>query len=158
MNKRAQPQWSASGLLEAPLDKTWEKLLDTFSMLSPQQRRELEREGGPDVWKMSAGKQGEGRIHLEVDKKHHRVAVQGEWWYRGVYSITAHPRGSLLVYQVYNVAPGAGWWLAQLVQGPEHARTMDAQLQTLLGIIGDQLGCTATLQRAISPQATETYT
>jgi hypothetical protein len=141
MNKRTQPQWKASGILEASIDQVWEKLLDTFPMLSPQARSELERKGSPDMLKMSTGKHGEGRISLEVDKKHHSVAVQGEWWYRGVYSTKPHARGSLLVYQVYNVAPGASWWLAQLFQGPEHARKMDEQLQTLLRTIGDQLGC-----------------
>jgi hypothetical protein len=25
--------------------------------------------------------------------------------------------GSLLAYRVYNIAPGIGWWAAQLVQG-----------------------------------------
>src|SRR6266567_1317160 len=99
MNKRMQSQWSASGILEAPLDKVWEKLLDTFPMLSSQERSELERAGSPDVLKMSAGKHGEGRIHLEVDKNRHQVAVQGEWWYRGVYTLTPHTRGSLLVDQ-----------------------------------------------------------
>ena len=71
MNKRTQSPWSASGILEAPLDKVWEKLLDTFPMLSSQERSELERAGSPDVLKMSAGKHGEGRIHLEVDKNRH---------------------------------------------------------------------------------------
>ncbi len=141
MNKRTQPQWNASGILEAPTDQVWEKLLDTFHTLSPQVRSELRRAGTPDVLKMSTGKHGEGRISLEVDKKHHSVAVQGEWWYRGIYTIKPHARGSLLVYQVNNVAPGASWWLAQLFQGPEHARKMDEQLQTLLHTIGNQLGC-----------------
>jgi len=71
MNKRTQSQWSTSGILEAPLDKVWEKLLDTFPTLSSQERSELERAGSPDVLKMSAGKHGEGRIHLEVDKNRH---------------------------------------------------------------------------------------
>jgi hypothetical protein len=99
----------------------------------------------------TAGKHGEGRISLEVDKKQHRAAIQGEWWYRGVYAIDPHARGSLLVYQVYNIAPGVSWWLAQVFQGPEHARKMDAQLQqTLLRTIGDQLGCVGELQGDVS--------
>jgi hypothetical protein len=150
MNKRTQPQWRASGILEAPVDQVWEKLLDTFPMLSPQERSELAREGSPEVLKMSAGKHGEGRISFEVDKKQHGAAIQGEWWYRGVYAIDPHARGSLLVYQVYNIAPGASWWLAQVFQGPEHARKMDAQLQTLLRTIGDQLGCVGELQGDVS--------
>jgi hypothetical protein len=51
---------------------------------------------------------------------------------------------------VYNVAPGVGWWLAQLFQGPEHARKMDVQLQALLRTIGNQLGCAVEMQRPVS--------
>jgi hypothetical protein len=76
-----------------------------------------------------------------VDKVRHSIAVQGEWWYCGVHTVEPHPRGSLVVYNVYNIAPGIGWWGAQLVQGRENARTMKPQLQAGLDAIGAKLGC-----------------
>lgn len=150
MNQRTQSPWSVSGILEAPLDQVWEVLFDTLPGLPSQVRRELERDGHPEVLTMSAGSPGEGRIHLKVDKRQYRVAIQGEWWYRGEYSLTQHPHGCLLVYQVYNIAPGTSWWLAQLFQGPQHARKMETQLQTLLRSIGEQLGCTEAVRHADS--------
>jgi hypothetical protein len=150
MNKRAQTKWRVAGLLEASPDAVWEKLLDTFPMLSPQARSELARESSPDVFKLTTGEQGAGRITIEVEKRQHQVALQGEWWYRGVYSLQPHARGSLLIHQVYNIAPGAGWWAAQLVQGPAHARKMEEQFQSLLNTIGNQLSCVVELQRAAS--------
>lgn len=148
MNHRIEAQWSVSGLLEAPHDQVWEALLGALPMFSSETRHELAREGSPDVLKMRVANPLGGHIQLEVEKRQHRVAIQGEWWYRGVYSLTPHPQGCLLVYQVYNVAPGMSWWLAQVVQGPQHARKMETELQALLRTIGDTLGCRGAVQRA----------
>jgi hypothetical protein len=159
MNKRIQPQWRTSGIIEAPASKVWKNLLDTFPMLSPKQRSELDQksslhsfrqEDNPDVFKTSVGKHNEGRIYLEVEQKQYRIVIQGEWWYRGEYIIKSHTRGTLLLYQVSNIAPGASWWLAQLVQGPQHARSMAEYLQTLLHTLANQLGCATELQPIIS--------
>ncbi|MEO5952540.1 MAG: hypothetical protein ABIQ44_08770 [Chloroflexia bacterium] len=62
-------------------------------------------------------------------------------WYRGVYSVEAGEEGSLVTYSVHNVAPGVGRWAAQLVQGPQHARTIKDDLSKLLKAIGARLGC-----------------
>jgi len=37
------------------------------------------------------------------------VAVQGDWWYRGEWTVSPHPEGSLLVHRVYNVAQWLRW-------------------------------------------------
>jgi len=37
------------------------------------------------------------------------VAVQGDWWYRGEWTVSPHPKGSLLVHRVYNVAEWLRW-------------------------------------------------
>jgi Polyketide cyclase / dehydrase and lipid transport. len=37
------------------------------------------------------------------------VAVQGDWWYRGEWTVSPHPDGSLLVHRVYNVAQWLRW-------------------------------------------------
>jgi hypothetical protein len=148
MNHRTQAQWSVTGVVEAPPDQAWQALLDTLPMISPQTRRELARDASPDFVKMLVENPGGGHSQLEVNKRQHRVAIQGEWWYRGVYSLTPHPQGCLLVYQVYNVAPGMSWWLARVVQGPQHARKMKAELQALLRAISDALGHSAATRRA----------
>ncbi|MFO7250169.1 MAG: hypothetical protein DIU60_005380 [Actinomycetes bacterium] len=37
------------------------------------------------------------------------VAVQGDWWYRGEWTVAPHPEGALLVHRVYNVARRLRW-------------------------------------------------
>ncbi|MEU7899768.1 hypothetical protein AB0B45_43835 [Nonomuraea sp. NPDC049152] len=37
------------------------------------------------------------------------LAHQGGWWYRGEWSVAPHPRGSLVVHRVFNVADRLRW-------------------------------------------------
>lgn len=127
-------------MVEAPIEKVWEVLLDA-NPLSSTDKSDIFHADESEIYKTSTGKPGEGKITIEVDKKHHSIAIQGEWWYRGVHTVEAHERGSLLVYRIYNVAPGGTWWLAQLVQGPEAARGMRKTLQDLLNTMGARLDC-----------------
>lgn len=145
MDRRAQTQWSASGVVEAPVEEVWEALLNVSPFLSPTGWREMALQPDVQPFTIAVGEPGEGRLNLEVDKQHHSFAVQGEWWYRGVHSVEPHTRGSLLVYRVYNVAPGASWWLAQLVQGQNHARDLKEQFRKTLRAVGERLGCDAKL-------------
>jgi hypothetical protein len=143
-DKRSQPQWSASGVVEAPVNDVWQALLEADAALTPADRTAIAHDRSGQFTK-TTGQPGQGRIHVEVDSARRSIAIQGEWWYRGVHSVESHERGSLLTYRVYNVAPGIGWWAAQFVQGAQHARTMDGQVQVLLRAIGQKLGCDAYL-------------
>ena len=135
-------QWSVSGIVEAPVERVWDALVESNPYLSAADRATIAHS---ETFTTSAGKPGEGRATVEVDRRRHQIAVQGEWWYRGVHSVEPHLRGSLVTYEVYNVAPGIGWWAAQLVQGRANARTMASQLQSLLNTIGQWLGCKVSL-------------
>jgi hypothetical protein len=114
--------------------------------LFPADKQAAARAAGPEPFIAAGAQPGGGRV--EVDPRQHRIAVQGEWWYRGEYTVEPHPRGSLVVYRVYNIAPGAGWWVAQLDQGPGHAPSMRRPLHDLLQGIGDQLRCESSLLAA----------
>ncbi|NUR91770.1 MAG: hypothetical protein HOY71_47490 [Nonomuraea sp.] len=46
---------------------------------------------------------------MTVEKSGHTVAYQGGWWYRGEWSVLAHPEGARLVHRVYNVARRGRW-------------------------------------------------
>jgi hypothetical protein len=46
------------------------------------------------------------RLTVTVDRTARSVAVQGEWWYRGVTSVEPDPRGAQVVHQIFNVAEG----------------------------------------------------
>lgn len=116
----------------------WEALLDAHPSVSAADKLAIARQNAVQPFTVTRGKPGEGQVQIEIDTQRHYIAVRGEWWYRGVMPVAPHAQGSLLVYNVYNIAPGAGWWMAQLIQGPSHARTMrEIHLQPLLRAIGE---------------------
>lgn len=135
-----KPDWSVSGVVEAPVERVWPILLENFSSVGIDPKV-VEAYSGPQPYHTTIGKAGNGKITVEVDKVQHSILIQGEWWYRGVHTVTPHPRGSLVTYNVYNIAPGIGHWAAQWVQGREKASKMKGDLQTSLDTIGRRLGC-----------------
>src|SRR4051812_42196653 len=46
------------------------------------------------------------RMTVTVDRGRREVALQGEWWYRGVTSVEPHPLGSRVIHRIFNVAQG----------------------------------------------------
>ena len=138
MNKRSQPQWMAAGIVEAPVEKVWKVLLEINPLLSEADKQAIASQDAPLHTTSPVGK-------LEVNKQKYRITLEGAWWYRGTHSVEADVRGSQVVYGIYNIAPGVGWWMAQRVQGPQAARDMEKQLHDLLLAIGNQLECKAYL-------------
>jgi hypothetical protein len=61
------------------------------------------------------------RITVTIDRADRSVALQGEWWYRGVTSVEPDPRGSQVVHRVFNVAEGNGWAVRFASRGPLRA-------------------------------------
>lgn len=155
MNERSRAGWTATGIVEAPVEQVWQALLEFSPYLSAADRRAITSTSGPQVFSASRGQPEAGRVHIEADKKQHRLVVKGEWWYCGVHSVEPHPRGSLLAYRIYNVAPGLGWWLAQLMQGPQAASKIRGELQTLLTTIGQRLGCKVAILARLSTNRIE---
>jgi hypothetical protein len=78
------------------------------------------------------------RITVTVDRAGRSVTQQGEWWYRGVTSVEAGPRGSVVVHRIYNVAPGHGWAVRMVSRGPLNAAptTFATQLEQLSRVLG----------------------
>ena len=141
MQYPATPRWTARGLIQAAPEQAWQALLDANPSLSPAERQKIAREDDPQRFTVTAGY---ARIHLEVDKQHRHLSQEGEWWYRGVQSIEPDARGSVLVYQVVNIAPPASRWLVPLVvRGIEPQ--MRRQFEQLLQAIGNRLNCATTV-------------
>ncbi|GIE79421.1 hypothetical protein Aph02nite_53710 [Actinoplanes philippinensis] len=61
------------------------------------------------------------RMTVTVDQAARSVALQGEWWYRGVTSVEPDPRGSVVIHRIYNVAPGHRWAVRMIARGPVNA-------------------------------------
>ena len=146
MDKRKQPQGSISGVVESSVHSVWQAMLDHgFSIPdSDKQALNLHSEAAPFTF--TIGKPGSGKIHFEIDKIGHQIAVQGEWWYRGITSVAPVESGAIITYQIYNIAPGFGWWLAQYVQCRASLREMETSFTDNLSLIGKNLGCRAYLK------------
>lgn len=142
MSERTRASWMAAGIVEAPIDRVWPVLVELHPAL-PVAVKGAVRGMSPVVTMLDTPDGGKQRI--ELDPTRHSITIAGEWWYRGVYALEPHTRGSLLVYRVYNIAPGIGRWVAQLMQGPQHARGMRQHIASLLRLVGDRLECQVTL-------------
>jgi hypothetical protein len=91
-----------------------------------------------EVWKALVcllEQSGLGKVM--ADEVERRVSLQGEWWYRGEYTIKDHNGGSLIQYRVYNIAPGATRWLVPLF-APSNKKLRE-QFQDLLRTLGQTL-------------------
>ena len=125
-------------VVEAPPERVAEVLLDV-------------RPGGrsPIATSGEVAEAGEGddfvvvrdgsRLTVSVDRAGRSVALQGEWWYRGVTSVEPDPRGSRVVHRIFNVAPNHGWAVRFVARGPLNSapRTfaeMVHRLGVLLGV------------------------
>jgi hypothetical protein len=80
-------------------------------------------------------------ITVTVDRGARSVTQQGEWWYRGVTSVEPDQRGSLVLYRIFNVAPGHRWAVRFVSRGPLAAAP--TAFAKVLGGLGEQLDCAA---------------
>jgi hypothetical protein len=83
------------------------------------------------------------RLTVEVDTEARSVSQQGEFWYRGVTRVEPDPRGSQVIYEIYNVAEKHRWAVNFLARGPVNSApaTFTDQLEEL----GRELHCAAWL-------------
>ncbi|MCS5719965.1 hypothetical protein N1027_17680 [Herbiconiux sp. CPCC 205763] len=65
-----------------------------------------------------------------VDEASRTVIVQGNWWYRGEYRARPEGTGTLLEYEIVNVAPTVHW--AGPIAGRREIRSAPAAFQALL--------------------------
>lgn len=145
MDRRQQPQWTISGIVESPVKAVWELLLENGFNLPETEKQAIKDYHELQPYTFKIGKPGSGVINYKIDKENHKISVQGEWWYRGTTDVKPHEKGSLVTYCIYNIAPGLGWWLAQYVQGRASAKGMISSFQKGLYQIGNKLDCPAYL-------------
>jgi len=111
----------AAGVVEAPLDAVTDLLFHLFGQLPPDDR------------------------HIELDRRGRRVTVQGDWWFRGVYTLEPHPGGTLVAYRVFNIARRWRWMvplvLLQYRLSGQLAGMLD--VSDLVSRLGERLRCRA---------------
>ena len=139
-------RWAVAGLVEAPADQVFANIC----AIGPPGSGQLTRPPSPDAttdtdgvrrYTAPIGHPPMTTVTVEVDPTRRTLALQGHWWYRGVHTVTPHPRGSLLDYRVHNVASW-GRWTVPLMQWRLPWR-MHRDLDQLLQVLGEQLGCAA---------------
>ncbi|WP_291056937.1 hypothetical protein [Herbiconiux sp.] len=70
---------------------------------------------------------------LLVDEAARTAIVQGEWWYRGEYTVREDDEGVLVEYEIVNVAPTLHW--AGPIAGRSAIRDAPRTFQALLTAI-----------------------
>jgi hypothetical protein len=131
-------QWLATGVVEAPVHSVFAALLVVGPVPGTHHNHADARADSDGVLRYQAPIGDPAHtVTVEVDQHRYTLAIQGHWWYRGVYTVRECPRGSLVEYRVHNVATH-GRWAVPLMQRrlPHHMRR---DLAALLQIIGRHL-------------------
>ena len=144
----AKPRQSLTGIVSADEERVWAALLEASPYLTPRMREMIT--GSHGVLRFPA-RPADGQaetsqvpgVNVEADDDSHTLAISGQWWFRGVYSMIPQGPDTLLRYQVFNAAPGATRWLVPLVAGPALRTSARPQFDQTLTAIGSLLGCPA---------------
>jgi hypothetical protein len=144
----AKPRQSLTGIVSADEERVWAALLQASPYLTPRMREMIT--GSHGVLRFPA-RPADGQaetspvpgVNVEADDNSHTLAISGQWWFRGVYSMIPQGPDTLLRYQVFNAAPGASRWLVPLVAGPALRTSARPQFEQTLTAIGSLLGCPA---------------
>jgi hypothetical protein len=146
----AKPRQSLTGVVSAGEERVWAALLETSPYLTPRMREMIT--GSHGALRFPARPE-DGQtetspvpgVNVEADDDSHTLAISGQWWFRGVYSLIPQDPDTLLRYQVLNAAPAATRWLVPLVAGPALRASARPQFEQTLTAIGSLLNCPARL-------------
>lgn len=130
--KTTKPRQSLTGIVGADEERVWAALLETAPYLTQEMRETITGSHGVQRFP--------GEINVEADSGPHTLAISGQWWFRGVYSLTPQGHDTLLRYEVFNAAPAATRWLVPLVAGPALRASARPQFERTLTAIGSLLG------------------
>jgi len=68
------------------------------------------------------------KAFLFIDKPAHTIALQGQWWYRGVYDLIEEAGESTTVkLRIYNIAPAFQWFASLMIIRQKQAHQMAFQ-------------------------------
>lgn len=127
-------QWLATGVVEAPVHAVFTALL----AVGPAAHNTNAHADPDGVLRYQAPIGDPAHtITVEVDQHRHTLAIQGRWWYRGVYAVRECPRGSLIEYRVHNIATQGRWAVPLMQRRLPHQMRRD--LAALLQAIGRHL-------------------
>ncbi|GAB4024441.1 hypothetical protein [Spirosoma koreense] len=79
-----------------------------------------------------------GESYFFLDREHHVFWLQGGWWYQGIYRLSESEQGTMLSYQINNVAPDSSRWLAPLVYWQQRS-DWQRDFQSLIDTVNDRI-------------------
>jgi hypothetical protein len=137
--RHAHGKWSSSGIVEAPVGAVWAIFVNEIPELSTSEKVAYrDRAAGPLERRPTAA----GGF-VTIDPNRRCVVHEGGWWYRGATCATEHPRGTLIRYEITNIARPPTRWLAEMFHARPAARRMDAEFRSRLETLARSLGCDA---------------
>jgi len=136
-------RWVARGSVQAPPHAVFTALLDVGPVAGARTvDGTVTDSGGVRRYRASIGEPA-STLSVEVDAEHRTLAVQGNWWYRGVYTVHSGADGSQVEYRVHNVADRLAWAVPLMQR--RLPRQLRRDLAALLERIGRHLNCPAHL-------------
>ena len=120
-------RWALTAVVEAPPEAVFQRIV----ALKQQEVRALGSEYNDA---------------LTTDEAHLMITLTGHWWYQGIHTVHAYPKGSQVTYTVRNIAQVAR--TLAFLQRPFYVKQMRQDFEQLLEQIGRQLGCPWRLEPA----------
>jgi hypothetical protein len=114
----SRPRFTATAVVAAPPDQVWPALLASLRYVPASARETILSASKPQRLRvpLPADEGGAaGHVTVSADPAQRTVSITGAWWYRGVYTVTPHPEGSQVRYEVFNAALPPTRWLVPLV-------------------------------------------
>jgi hypothetical protein len=136
------PRWAVAGVVEAPADQVFARVCAIGpagggQLAGPMDPGTTSGTGTDGLRRYTAaiGQPPVTTVTVEVDPARRTLAVQGRWWYRGVHTVTPHPRGGSLVDDRVHNAASWGRWMVPLMQWRACRGGCDATLTSCSGCL-----------------------
>jgi hypothetical protein len=138
-----------TGVVAAPPAAVWPVLLTVLPELAGLPPDALIGLDAPRTFTVLLGSPPVATAQVAVDPLRHEVALQGEWWYRGVVAVNAAADGARITRSIHNVAPGWSGWLVPFVHRHDEQAFRTGH-EALLRSIASRLACGWSLSPARS--------
>jgi hypothetical protein len=143
-----------TGIVETPVRRTADLLLTVNpgpvngknAWLFQHPATDANLQGGPNRFTYSADG---AAATIELNTADETIVYQGGWWYRGEYTLHAHPKGTRIVHRVYNAATRWRWAVPpanRFFAG--FAASTRSRFADTMAMISTELGCPTYLDDA----------
>src|SRR3954452_4739372 len=119
---RSNGKWSAYGIVAAPVGAVWAMFLNEIPELSAAEKAGFRDRAAGAVDRRPTLAGG----FVTIDPTRRCVVHEGGWWYRGATCATDHPQGTLVRYEITNIARPPTRCLAEMFHARPAPRRIDS--------------------------------